>query len=53
MAAAAALADRILAACPQIRIMATSREPLNITGEAPVDRRPATLPPGRERRGGN
>jgi predicted ATPase len=32
--AAAALAGRVLAACPQVRILATSREPLNITGEA-------------------
>jgi len=32
--AAAALADRVLARCPGIRILATSREPLNITGEA-------------------
>jgi predicted ATPase/DNA-binding SARP family transcriptional activator len=34
VAAAAALADRILAACPQVVILATSREPLAITGEA-------------------
>jgi len=32
--AAAALADQVLAACPRVRILATSREPLNITGEA-------------------
>ena len=45
VAAAAALADRILAACPQVRIMATSREPLNITGEALCSVGPLTLPP--------
>ena len=44
-AAAATLADRILAACPQIRILATSREPLSITGEAPWTVGPLTLPP--------
>jgi predicted ATPase/DNA-binding SARP family transcriptional activator len=32
--AAAVLADRVLARCPGIRVLATSREPLNITGEA-------------------
>jgi predicted ATPase/DNA-binding SARP family transcriptional activator len=31
---AAVLADRLLRACPNARILATSREPLNITGEA-------------------
>ncbi|MFB9234173.1 BTAD domain-containing putative transcriptional regulator [Plantactinospora siamensis] len=43
--AAARLADRLLAACPQLRVLATSREPLAITGEAlcPVDS--LTLPP--------
>jgi predicted ATPase/DNA-binding SARP family transcriptional activator len=45
VAAAAALADRVLAACPQVRIMATSREPLNITGEALWTVGPLTLPP--------
>ena len=30
----AALAGQVLAACPQVRILATSREPLAITGEA-------------------
>jgi predicted ATPase len=42
---AAALADRLLADCPRLRILATSREPLSITGEAvwPVD--PLGLPP--------
>ncbi|MGH3295849.1 MAG: ATP-binding protein, partial [Trebonia sp.] len=32
--AAADLADRVLAGCPGMRVLATSREPLNITGEA-------------------
>lgn len=32
--AAAALAERILAGCPRVRILATSREPLRIGGEA-------------------
>jgi predicted ATPase/DNA-binding SARP family transcriptional activator len=45
VAAAAALADRVLAACPKVRIMATSREPLNITGEALWTVGPLTLPP--------
>jgi predicted ATPase/DNA-binding SARP family transcriptional activator len=42
---ATALADRLLAECPRLRILATSREPLSITGEAvwPVD--PLGLPP--------
>ena len=31
---AARLADRLLAACPGLRILATSREPLGIGGEA-------------------
>ncbi|HEV2672936.1 MAG TPA: winged helix-turn-helix domain-containing protein [Aliidongia sp.] len=33
LAATAALAEEILARCPQIRILATSREPLQIEGE--------------------
>jgi predicted ATPase len=43
--AAAALADRLLGDCPALRIVATSREPLGITGETlwPVD--PLPLPP--------
>ncbi|MEV5572804.1 BTAD domain-containing putative transcriptional regulator [Spirillospora sp. NPDC052269] len=44
--AAARLADRVLADCPGARILATSREPLGVTGEAlwpvePLDRPPA------------
>jgi predicted ATPase/DNA-binding SARP family transcriptional activator len=45
VAAAAALADRVLAACPSVRILATSREPLNITGEAVWTVGPLALPP--------
>jgi predicted ATPase len=43
--AAAALADRLLGECPRLRILATSREPLGITGEVlwPVGR--LALPP--------
>jgi predicted ATPase/DNA-binding SARP family transcriptional activator/tetratricopeptide (TPR) repeat protein len=43
--AAAAVADRLLGDCPRLRILATSREPLGITGETlwPVD--PLALPP--------
>jgi len=42
---AAALANRLLGECPRLRILATSREPLGITGETlwPVD--PLPLPP--------
>ncbi|MFJ9784373.1 BTAD domain-containing putative transcriptional regulator [Amycolatopsis sp. NPDC101161] len=44
---AARLAGRLLAACPGLRVLATSREPLGITGEqlAPVPRL-AVPPPG-------
>ena len=45
VAAAADLAGRILAACPRMRILATSREPLAITGEALWTVGPLTLPP--------
>jgi predicted ATPase/DNA-binding SARP family transcriptional activator len=34
IAAAAEVASRLLADCPQLRILATSREPLGITGES-------------------
>jgi predicted ATPase/DNA-binding SARP family transcriptional activator len=33
VAACAALAERLLGACPQLRILATSREPLRVPGE--------------------
>jgi predicted ATPase/DNA-binding SARP family transcriptional activator len=45
VAAAATLADRVLAACPRVRVLATSREPLNITGEALWTVGPLALPP--------
>jgi predicted ATPase len=32
--AAATLAERVLVHCPGLRVLATSREPLNITGKA-------------------
>ncbi len=43
--AVAAVADRLLGECPGLRILATSREPLGLTGEAlwPVER--LALPP--------
>ena len=42
---AAVLVDRLLGECPGLRVLATSREPLGITGESlwPVD--PLPLPP--------
>jgi predicted ATPase/DNA-binding SARP family transcriptional activator len=43
--AAAALADRLLGECPGLRILATSREPLGITGEALWPVEPLALPP--------
>jgi predicted ATPase/DNA-binding SARP family transcriptional activator len=43
--AAAALAARLLAACPRIRIIATSREPLRIDGESLCPVGPLPFPP--------
>jgi predicted ATPase/DNA-binding SARP family transcriptional activator len=43
--AAAALAERLLGECPGLRILATSREPLGITGEALWPVEPLALPP--------
>jgi predicted ATPase/DNA-binding SARP family transcriptional activator len=43
--AVAALADRLLGECPRLRILATSREPLGITGEALWPVEPLALPP--------
>ncbi|HEV7712197.1 MAG TPA: BTAD domain-containing putative transcriptional regulator [Asanoa sp.] len=42
--AAARLADELLARCPRLRILATSREPLGITGEALCPMPPLGLP---------
>jgi predicted ATPase len=49
VAAVAVLADRVLSQCPQVGIMATSREPLNIPGEMlwpvqPLPRAGVSLP---------
>ncbi|MCK9896221.1 BTAD domain-containing putative transcriptional regulator [Frankia sp. AgB32] len=41
----AALAEEVLGACPQVRILATSREPLAITGETLWPVEPLALPP--------
>ncbi|WP_232660297.1 BTAD domain-containing putative transcriptional regulator [Pseudonocardia sp. TRM90224] len=41
---AAALAHRLLGECPRLRILATSREPLGITGEALWSVEPLALP---------
>ncbi|MGC1213311.1 MAG: BTAD domain-containing putative transcriptional regulator, partial [Micromonospora sp.] len=43
--AAAALVDRLLAACPELRVLATSREPLAITGETVCPVGSLALPP--------
>jgi predicted ATPase len=43
--AAAALAGRILAVCPRVRIVATSRQPLRIDGEALCPVPPLPVPP--------
>jgi predicted ATPase/DNA-binding SARP family transcriptional activator len=43
--AAAALADAVLAGCPRVRILATSREPLGITGEVIYSVPPLESPP--------
>ncbi len=42
---AARLADRLLRACPRLRILATSREPLAVTGEALCPVSGLALPP--------
>lgn len=45
VAAAAELADRLLGACPDLHVLATSREPLGITGEVLHPVEPLPLPP--------
>ncbi|MQA96083.1 MAG: tetratricopeptide repeat protein [Streptosporangiales bacterium] len=40
----AGLADRLLSACPELRILATSREPLRVTGENVYRVPPPTVP---------
>ncbi|MBM7771460.1 putative ATPase [Actinokineospora baliensis] len=42
--AAATLADQLLARCPRLRVLATSREPLAITGEVAYPLGPLGLP---------
>jgi predicted ATPase/DNA-binding SARP family transcriptional activator len=44
VAAAAELVEDILDACPQIRVLATSREPLGIDGETQFEVTPLALP---------
>ncbi|HET7247102.1 MAG TPA: tetratricopeptide repeat protein, partial [Streptosporangiaceae bacterium] len=45
VAAAAALADQILAGCPDVRVLVTTREPLRITGESLWPVSPLPVPP--------
>ncbi|MDQ0376670.1 BTAD domain-containing putative transcriptional regulator [Amycolatopsis thermophila] len=45
IADAAKLVHRLLASCPGLRVLATSREPLGITGEALCPVPPLALPP--------
>ena len=44
--AAAALAGHLLAVCPRVRILATSRQPLRIDGETLCPVLPLPIPPG-------
>jgi predicted ATPase len=45
ISAVAQLADQVLAACPKVRLLTTSREPLGITGETLCPLPPLALPP--------
>ena len=45
VAAVAGLVDRLLGECPAVRVLATSREPLGMTGEAQWPVEPLALPP--------
>jgi predicted ATPase/DNA-binding SARP family transcriptional activator len=49
--AAAAFTERVLGECPEIRVLATSREPLGITGETLWTVQPLALPPAAVRPG--
>ena len=53
LGAAAAFAGSILAACPQVVVLATSRERLGIIGERVVELAPLGLDPDRLRRFGS
>ena len=44
MAACADLAETLLRACPDLRILVTSRQPLRITGEATLTVQPLSVP---------
>ena len=46
--AAAVLAGQVLAGCPRIRILATSRQPLRIDGETLYPVAPLLVPPGQD-----
>jgi predicted ATPase/class 3 adenylate cyclase len=48
VAACAQLAEALLQACPTLRILATSREPLSVGGEAPYRVPSLALPEGRQ-----
>jgi predicted ATPase/DNA-binding SARP family transcriptional activator len=48
VAATAELVDRLLEACPGVRVLATSREPLAVTGEAVWPVAPLAVPTGEE-----
>ncbi len=52
LAACADLANAILVACPDVRILATSQEPLSIAGEAVLPVPPLTVPALRPGLGG-
>lgn len=45
IAASSALSERVLGSCPRVKLLATSREPLGITGESPW-RVPSLVGPG-------
>jgi predicted ATPase/class 3 adenylate cyclase len=51
LTAAAAAVSALLAACPQVQVLVTSREPLRITGERELPVPPLSLPDPRQARG--